>query len=286
MGLAVSALLLGLVVMRALPRRALALGLAPACGVAVAIAQHKGFGYHFHPLTATTHMGVLVVIIMLGERFRGEPRRRPLGRFLTLGAAVAYALFVASSMRLSPHTRNVWILAGGETAERRSDKEYFDTFKSHDFFPWELRQGASWLAEVTGPNARVQTYGMDPYLLFLARRRAATPYIYAYDVNADAALDGGWSNRPTPPEQAHIKAVRAAHERDMLARLREAPPAAFVFVDRAPLTSWPDAWEDFRHCCTETADWVAAHYHAARSFGEVHVWLRDDSPVPDAEGLP
>jgi hypothetical protein len=127
---------------------------------------------------------------------------------------------------------------------------------------------------------------MDPYLLFLARRRAATPYIYAYDVNADAALDGGWNNRPTFPEAEHIKAVRAAHERDMLARLQASPPEAFVFIDRAPLTSWPDAWEDFRHCCTVTADWVAAHYHAARSFGEVHVWLRDGSPVPDAEGLP
>ena len=73
----------------------------------------------------------------------------------------------------------------------------------------------------------------------------------------------------------------------MLARLKAAPPEAFVFIDRAPLISYQDAWEDFRHCCSESATWLAKNYHPAKSFGEVvHVWLRDDSPVPDAEGLP
>ena len=72
----------------------------------------------------------------------------------------------------------------------------------------------------------------------------------------------------------------------MLARLKEAPPEAFVFIDRAPLITWQDAWEDFKHCCKDSALWVAQHYHAARSFGEVHVWFRDDLPIPDAEGLP
>ena len=42
-----------------------------------------------------------------------------------------------------------------------------------------------------------------------------------------------------------------------------------------------DAWEDFRGCCHESAMWVAKHYHPARTFGEVHVWFRDDMPVPD-----
>jgi hypothetical protein len=286
LGLAVTALFCALVVLRTLPRRMLALGLAPVAGLAAAIAQHKGFGYHFHPLTATTHMGFMVIVALLWERFRGAPRRRPLERLVALGVVVAYALTIASAMRTSPHTRNVWILAGGETPERRSEQEYFDSFKSHDFFPWELRQGARYLADKLPENARVQVYGMDPYILFLAQRRSATPYIYAYDLNADAALDGGWSNKPTWLESEHIRAWRAAHERDMLARLKEAPPEAFVFIDRAPLITWPDAWEDFKHCCGESSQWVAQRYHAARSFGEVHVWLRDDLPIPDAEGLP
>jgi hypothetical protein len=286
MGFAVSAVLASLVALGSLPRRMLALAFAPVVGVAAAVAQHKGFGYHFHPLVATTHMGFMVIVALLWEKFRAAPRRRQLGRFVALGAAATYALVVASTMRTSPHERNVWILAGGETPERRNEKEYFDTFKTHDFYPWELRQGARYLSDNLPENARVQVYGMDPYILFLAQRRSATPYIYAYDLNADAALEGGWSNQPTWIESERIKAWRASHERDMLARLKEAPPEAFVFIDKSPLITWQDAWEDFKHCCGESALWVAQHYHAARSFDEVHVWFRDDLPIPDAEGLP
>lgn len=286
LGLTVTALLSALVVLRALPRRMLALALAPVAALASAIAQHKGFGYHFHPLTATAHMGLMVIVTMLWERHGGAPRRRSFERLAVLGVIAAYALTIASTMRTSPHTKNVWILAGGETPEARAEQEYFDTFKTHDFFPWELRQGARYLSDHLPENARVQTYGMDPYLLFLAQRRSATPYIYAYDLNADAALEGGWSNRPTWLESERIKAWRASHERDLLARLKEAPPEAFVFIDRSPLITFQDAWDDFRYCCMETARWVAQHYHAARSFDAVHVWFRDDLPIPDAEGPP
>lgn len=275
-GLAATALLVGLIATRELPRRVLVIALAPLCGIVNVAVQHKGFGYHFHPLTAATRIAFLLVVAMLWERFRNVPRKRSLGRLAAVLVAVAYALEVTASMKGSPHTRNVWILAGGETPERRSTEEYFNTFKSHDYFPWEMRQAADYLREKTSETARVQVYGMDPYILFLARRRSATPYIYAYDLNDDAALDGGWSNRPTPFDVTRIKAARDAHEQDMLARLRAAPPEAFVFIDRAPLTSYPDAWEDFRHCCDESAKWVATKYHPARSFGEMHVWLRDD----------
>jgi hypothetical protein len=286
MGLAAAAILLAAIAMRALPRRMLALALAPICGILAAVAQHKGFGYHFHPLTAATHMAFLVIAVLLWERHRFAPRSRALGRWVALGVVTTYAFLVASNMKSSPHTKNVWILAGGETEKDRLEQEYFDSFKSHDFFPWELRQGARWLSDVTEPSARVQMYAMDPYFLFLAQRRSATPYIYAYDLNADAALDGGFKNRPTPSEADHIKAVRADHEADMLARLEATPPEAFVFVDHSPLITYADAWEDFRNACPKSARWVARNYHPARSFGEVHVWLRDDLPVREHEGPP
>lgn len=285
-GLAASALLASLVALRALPRRMLALAGAPIVGVLVVVAQHKGFGYHFHPLTATTHMIALVIAVMLWERFRAASRARPLARFIALGVIAAYALSVASGMRSSPHTRNVWILAGGETPQARAEREWFDSFKTHDFFPWELREAANYLAAKTGPDARVQMYAMDPYLLFLARRRSATPYIYAYDLNADAALEGGWSNEPSWIEAERIRAARASHERDLLGRLKAAPPEAFVFVDNSPLISYQDAWEDFRHCCSETATWVATNYHPAKSFDVVHVWFRDDLQIADQETWP
>lgn len=284
-GIACAAVLLTLVAMRELPRRMLVLALAPLAGLASALVQHKGFGYHFHPLTATTQAGFLAIVIMLWERYRNVPRRRPLGRYVALAAAFGLALDAAYGMKNSPHTRNVWILAGGETPERRQDEEYFATFKTFDFFPWEMRQTADYLSTHTSPDARVQMYGMDPYTLFLAGRRSATPYIYAYDLNADAALEGGWSNRPTEEQDWRIRIARNAHENDMLALLKERRPEAFVFVDHAPLISYQDAWEDFRHCCAESATWVASNYHPARSFGEFHVWMRDDLPGTDVEKM-
>jgi hypothetical protein len=284
-GIAASALLIGLIATRELPKRVLVIALMPLCAIVNVAIQHKGFGYHFHPLTASTHIAFLLVVAMLWERYRAVPRRTPLGRIAAVFVAVAYALEVTASMKGSPHIRNVWILAGGETPERRAKEEYFNTFKSYDFFPWELRQAAAYLRERTPSDARVQMYSMDPYLLFLAERKSATPYIYAYDLNDDAALEGGWSNRPTELDILHIKTGRDAHEKDMLERLRAKPPEAFVFINHAPLVSYPDAWEDFQHTCEESAKWVAITYHHAKAFGDVHVWLRNDLAPADAGEL-
>jgi hypothetical protein len=287
LALAASCAVFGLIAMRELPRRLLVLALAPITGLAVVVSQAKGFGYHFHPLTASTHLCICVLLVYLWERFRFAPRKRPLGRLLALGATVGFGLFVASGMRASTHTRNVWILAGGETAEKRAEQEWFDTFKTYDFFPWELHRAAEYLRANTSETARVQTYGMDPYILFLAKRRSATPYIYSYDLNVDAALDGGWWAKPTEAERFRINLGKEAHTKDMLSRLKASPPEAFVFIDHSPLISFIEsAWDDFRYCCMENATWVAAHYHQAKSFGDVHVWLRDDTKIPDYEGEP
>jgi hypothetical protein len=68
----------------------------------------------------------------------------------------------------------------------------------------------------------------------------------------------------------------------MLERLRAKPPEAFVFINHAPLVSYPDAWEDFQHTCEESAKWVAVTYRHAKAFGDVHVWLRNDLAPADA----
>jgi hypothetical protein len=284
-GVAAAALLLGLLAMRQLPRRALVIALAPLVAIANVVVQHKGFGYHFHPLTASTHIAFLLVIAMLWERFRGAPRSKLVGRLAALAVTIAYALEVTASMRSSPHTRNVWILAGGETPERRTREEYFQTFRTYDFFPWDLRLAAAYLNAKTSPHARVQIYGMDPYVLFLAQRKSATPYIYAYDLNNEAALDGGWSNKPSDGDVFRINVARDTHEKDMLARLQAKPPEAFVFIDSSPLITYQDAWADFRRCCAESGRWVGARYHPAKTFGEVHVWLRDDLVGSDDESF-
>lgn len=273
-----TALIVAMVAERLMPRRALVIGLAPVCGIFSVMLQGKGFGYHFHPMTATSHIAFLAVVVMMWERFRVTPRARSLGRHAAVAVAVAYASQVTTSLMGSPHLRNVWILYGGETPERRASQEYFDTFKTYDFFPWDLRQGAAYLAEKTSPDARVQTHGMDPYFLFLARRLNATPYIYLYDLNDDAALEGGWSVRPTPEEWYRIHMTRESHEHDMLKRLKATPPEAFVFIDNSPLLSEAVAWEDFQKCCVESSIWVESQYRETGTFGVVHVWLRKDLP--------
>ena len=178
---------------------------------------------------------------------------------------------------------------GGKHGGARSKAEYFAHFPETDFFPFELRQAAEYLRRHTEPAERVQSYGMDPYVLFLAGRESATPYIYAYDLNADAALAGGTGGRPNPAQAARILAIRDANEADMLRRLETSPPAAFVFIDGSPLLSTFDAWEDFQSHCAHVAAWVRPRFREAARFGHDHVWLRLDrdpgSRAPDEERI-
>jgi len=271
-GLAAAALVAALVAIRELPRRAIILALLPPVSIVHVLVQAKGFGYHFHPLTAATALAWLAIVAMLWQKHRAAPRSRPQGRWIALGCAASLAFFTAKEMNGSPHLRHVWILAGAATPYKRGLPEYFDQFKSYDFFPWEMRQTAWWLAENTKPEDRVQVYGMDPYILFLARRKSATPYIYAYDLNVDTALDGGWWAHPTDAEADRIRHMRDAHEADFLARMKAKPPAAFVFISGAPLLSYRDAPEDFDHCCKQSSDWVKDHYEKKQQFGDIQIW--------------
>ena len=268
--------LVALVAVGEMPRRVLAVALVPFCALGSVVAQAKGFPYHFHPVTAGVHLQWLVFVAWLAERTRVASRKRALLRLWPIAAALAVGVHVATSMEDSPHIRAVWLLWGAPTPEQRATSEYFDHFPEPDFFPFEMRQAARFVRESTGEDDTVQTYGMDPYVLFLAGRRSATPYIYAYDLNADAALGGGTGGHPDEAQAARIRAIRDEHETDMLRRMTVRPPAAFVFLDGAPLLSQSDAWGDFEAHCPRSAVWVREHYAHAARFGHDHVWLRRD----------
>ena len=60
----------------------------------------------------------------------------------------------------------------------------------------------------------------------------------------------------------------------MIARMTARPPAAFVFLDGAPLISEGDAWSDFETHCKRAAAWVLPRYRESARFGHDHVWLR------------
>jgi hypothetical protein len=267
-----------------MPRRTIAVALLPVCALGSVLLQAKGFPYHFHPVTAGVHLQWLVFAAWLAERTRVAQRRLALLRIVPVACAAVVTLRVATSMEDSPYIRAAWLLWGASTPEDRLTRAYFARFPEPDYFPFELREAAAYLRQHTAPTDRVQTYGMDPYVLFLARRLSATPYIYAYDLNADGAIGGGTGGRPNDAEIDHIRALRDAHEADLLARLGARPPAAFVFLDTSPLLTRDSAWDDFQEHCPATSAWVSAGYRETARFGHDHVWLRAD--LAPAEAVP
>jgi hypothetical protein len=270
--------MIALIVDGMMPRRALGIALLPVCGVLSVIWQSKGFPYHFHPVSAGLYCQWLALCVWGWERFANAPRG-VIHRIFPLVGAGVLAGRLAFLLPNSPHIVDTWILEKGDTAQKREEHDFLVYFRDRDFFPFEIRQTAAWLKDHTKPTDRVQIYGMDPYVLFLAERLSATPYIYAYDLNADAALSGSWlpeGPHPTEQQARAIKAMRDEHEEDLLARVMKSPPAAFVFFDRAPLVSWEDAVFDFHEQCAETGVWLDANYRLAATFREIRVFLRND----------
>jgi hypothetical protein len=236
------------------------------------------------------HLQWLAFAAWLAGRSRVARRSRAIVRLAPIAVGLVIALRVATAIEDSPHVRAVWLLWSGATPAERTTREFLAHFPEIDFFPFELRQTAAYLREHTRSDDRVQVYGMDPYVLFLARRLSATPYIYAYDLDVDAALAGGTGGVPDDAQAERIRAIRDAHEADLLDRLQARPPAAFVFLDGAPLISESDAWGDFEGHCTRAAPWVRANYHESARFGHDHVWLRSDlaaaASAPDEPSAP
>jgi len=273
---------LALIALGALPTRTSTVALMPLAALAGVLVQAKGFPYHFHPVTAGVHAQWLVFACWAAERARVARRRLALVRVVPVAVALVVAFRIATAMEDSPHVRATWLLWGAATAEERASREYFARFPEPDFFPYEMRQAAAYLRGHTSPDDRVQVYGMDPYILFLAQRASATPFLYAYDLDADAALTGGTGGRPDDAQAAVIRAMRDQHEAEMLRELEARPPAALVFLDAAPLLSESDAWDDFQEHCAETAAWVHPRYRESARFGHDHVWLRLDLAGPAA----
>ena len=123
------------------------------------------------------------------------------------------------------YIRAVWLLWGASTAAGRGRLASTSrAFPSRTISPSSCARPRPTCASTPQPTDRVQIYGMDPYVLFLARRLSATPYIYAYDLNADAALGGGTGGRPDDAQVDHIqRSARCARSRSPEAPRRPAP---------------------------------------------------------------
>ena len=281
-GLAVLASL-GVAIMVAtkiMPRRALVLAVMPLAGLASVAIQAKGFHYHFHPASAGASLALVAIVHQAWTR--AERSSRVLGVL----AAGAFAISVGARAAFIARAEYYPEPPAQRDPESLASEERLDPYRRVDFFPKGLRDAAAHVASHTVETDTVQTYGMDPYFLFLARRRSATPYIYAYDLDADAALAGGMDEgvSPTAAQARVIRRMRDEHERDLLARLRAAPPAAFVLIDRSPLLRSWDAERDFEEHCPTTFDWVRPRYIESASFEGIHVWLRLETTLPAASG--
>jgi hypothetical protein len=264
--------LAALVFWRRLPRRAIPIAAMPVLGLASVVLQAKGFAYHFHPVTLGIAFGWIVALAATWARVT-----RVALRVAVVVAAVLVGIRSTMLARDAPYPAPP--APDARDAASLESPERLAAFDRIDFFPRALRDAAAYVAARTSPEDRVQTYGMDAYVLFLARRKSATPYVYAYDLNADAALVGSFDPggvHPTPDEARRIRAMRDEHERDLLARLERRAPAAFVFVDRSPLMSDMDAVVDFATHCPDAMAWVAARYRETADFHGVRVWLRND----------
>ena len=268
--LVTTTLLLTAILFGRLPRRTIPVAIMPLMGLLSVVVQAKGFPYHFHPVTLGTTFGWLVLIEAVWQS------RSPIVRFVALvgaGGVGAHAAVLAAN---APYPEAPEV--GARDKASLESAERLDAFTRVDFFPRALRDAAEYVAAHTRPTDRVQCYGMDAYVLFLAGRRSATPYIHAYDLNVDAALHGSFDPegiRPSDEERERIRAMREAHAADLLSRLQRDPPAAFVFVDRSPLMSSPDAEADFSSQSPDAGAWLRSHFHQTAEFEGIHVWLPD-----------
>lgn len=242
-------------------------------GVVVFFVQRKAFPYHLHAASAGTRLVWLAIAASAVERLGGDARMAV--RVSPVLCAIAIGWQSRDDARLSSYAQSDWDVAGA-TARDRAAEAYVGRFPWDDFLAWDLRRGAAFLDATTSPSDRVQLFGMDPYLLFLARRLSASPYVYSFELDVDASLSGGSAGKPAGSEQAWIAKTGEEHVREMQAAVEAHPPAAFVFVERLPFTYPPDSEEDFGEHCQTTWEWMATRYRRAAHLGGVRVWLRND----------
>ncbi len=261
------------------PRRLLPIVLFLVLSLASYFAQAKGFPYHLQPITAAAFLSWLLLLGILVERgprgaLRWVPRWAAI--FGAIGAAIFFAWHCTQEVTLSETARDMpaRMRAASTPEGRRTELPRF--FNHKDFYALDIREAGWFVRDVTAPSDRVQTWGMDPYVMFFAERLSATPFIYSFEINVDAALAGGSGGAPSASDAAWLRAKSAENARLLFEGVRDRPPAAFVLIDDQPFSYPTDADEDFRAHCPDAYRFMVEHCTRVRRFGAVRVWLRND----------
>lgn len=283
-GMVGSALMVGLIATGYLPKRALAIALLPLAAIVHVAVQRKGFVYHYYPLVACARLQALTGACWLTQLAQKQRRiHSPVAAGALLVSAVV-GFRAASDAAASPHLKSAFLLDRRDPASKVGTQEYYSAFQHFDLPLWEQRIVAYYLADHTKPSDRIQVYGMDPWILFLARRLSASPYIYHWDLNMDVALRGGKGAYPNARQRERIAGYAAKNDAALLMDLRASRPPKIIFFDHGGFMSNWDAVEDFRSHCPLSAPWVLRHYREEWRTNMVRIYTLNppDQPKPAA----
>lgn len=229
-------------------------------------AQQKGFRYHLYPVVGGTILLWVTALQHLSQRWRALGRRGDGVLLALLASLVMYAsvddLSFAWALRKQPPIGAL---------DPSHPREFYEHYQGGNFFAWDTRRAAKFVSRTTPEESTVQTYGLDPYLLFLSKRLSASPFIYAWDLGDDSILAAG----PPPRDADWLRQVFASNRAELLVAFNK-PPAAFVFFDNAPPSFKADAESDFIARCKDAGAFLLQGYKMAHAFGTVRVWLRND----------
>ncbi len=270
-----------LIALRRLGRHMLAFALFPPFALALDLTPGRRLGAHIHSLSS----GLALLVLALCCHVCGEAPARSDGSEraaapvpvlwpLLLAALLGYR--AAQALLGSPYLHADFAVLDGRRPEARTAPVYLRHYDTADFASVGLVEAGAFVRRHTRPKDRIQIYGMDPYLLALAERRSATPYLYATELNPNAIAAGVRASGGSPQAAAEGAARAQRNAADFVHRLQHASPAALVLIDRAPIFHPVHALDELLTCMPQLRTLLRRRYRERFSTGLVHVYLRND----------
>jgi hypothetical protein len=262
--LVVSAAIIGMIAMGQLPRRFVGVALGALVGLASVLVQNKGFEYHYQPLGAFMWIQGGLLALWLAETFLPQKHLRA----IPLAGVLVLAFFSVEVATTSPQLAHLDFPDRFATPQSRKTDLFYNNFNSGSFQSGDLHHAAENLKSHTKPTDRVYLWGIDPYVLFLAERKAATRYVAAgWELNMTAALAGS----PNPARSKIITDYQLEQAKRLARELAAQPPAALVIMDG--LYWGPDGWADLQKWCPDAGKFLKERYTETIRFGKARLFF-------------
>ena len=262
--LVISAAFLGMIAMGQLPRRFVAIGLGGLVGLASLLIQNKGFEYHYQPLSAFMWLQGGLLALWLSETCLPEKHLRA----IPLAGVLVLAFLSVDVATKSPQLAHLDFLDRFATPQSRKTDQFYNNFNNGSYQSGDLHHAAEYVKAHTKPTDRVFHWGIDPYVFFLAERKAATRYVAAgWELNMTAALAGA----PTPARAKIIMDHQLQQAKELARELAAQPPAALVIMDG--LYWGPDGWADLQKWCPEAGKFLKERYIETIRFGKARLFF-------------